>query len=581
MTSEWTMFHGDAAHSGVITGAQINATNAKNLKRVNTLEVGGAILSVPAVTSQYVYVGTANGTTASETVDKGSDQKTEQVKLANGGSFHKIALASGEIEQSYYWQTDRSEGDTHGFTGMGCTPAVVGGFVFFVAFDGCIRCLNADTLAEVWCTDLRKADSGHNQPVTNTFGTPNAEGWSSPVVANGKVYTALGEGENPDLYSFVYCMDAGTGDVEWIFCLNKFSDSEDNPPNLLPSAVVSGTPPSPFTTTDATPLSMGNSVWSAIAYDADLNRLYMTTGNPQPDNGIMYAKPYSYGILSLDADTGAVAGFYMAPVESNYRVSDIDTDFGGSPLITTLNGQKVVVAICKNGGFFVLDAESLQPVMDFRQVLPFYTDGGQIPGVDPHGNDSFEGSKEIPTNEVSNQTAAENLYGSYSTPVYDQTTNTFFVGLGGNNYHFVAPGIDYETTPFMRALSGTDLSDAWNTRVDSVAGGQVERYDLATTAYPTMPFYQTAGESGLSSPFVLNDVVVMTTSKIALYVFDAATGEMLFEDQFGAQTQGFSGGYGYCLGAAGASDGTTDYIVAGGLVLGRDGGVLCIYTLDS
>ena len=39
------------------------------------------------------------------------------------------------------------------------------------------------------------------------------------------------------------------------------------------------------------------------------------------------------------------------------------------------------------------------------------------------------------------------------------------------------------------------------------------------------------------------------------------------------QTGGFSGGYGYCLGPAVCGD----HVVAGGLIYGRDGGVLKIY----
>ena len=39
----------------------------------------------------------------------------------------------------------------------------------------------------------------------------------------------------------------------------------------------------------------------------------------------------------------------------------------------------------------------------------------------------------------------------------------FFIGLGGPNYHNASPGIDYTTTPFMRALdfNSPQLVDAW------------------------------------------------------------------------------------------------------------------------
>ena len=46
-------------------------------------------------------------------------------------------------------------------------------------------------------------------------------------IAAGKVYVALGEGENPDLYSFVYCLNAGSGDVNWIYCTCKYDEKTD------------------------------------------------------------------------------------------------------------------------------------------------------------------------------------------------------------------------------------------------------------------------------------------------------------------------------------------------------------------
>jgi hypothetical protein len=87
--------------------------------------------------------------------------------------------------------------------------------------------------------------------------------------------------------------------------------------------------------------------------------------------------------------------------------------------------------------------------------------------------------------------------------------------------------------------------------------------------------YTTAGECGLSSPAVVNDVVFCTTSKIAIYAFDVRDGKLLWWDDMGMQTDGYNGGYGYCLGPAIWKN----YVVAGALVFGRDGGVLKIYGL--
>ena len=66
-----------------------------------------------------------------------------------------------------------------------------------------------------------------------------------------------------------------------------------------------------------------------------------------------------------------------------------------------------------------------------------------------------------------------------------------------------------------------------------------------------------AGESGLSVPAVVNDVVLMATSRVALYAFRAGDGRLLWSDteHFGPQTGGMSGGYGYCMGPASPATG--------------------------
>ena len=372
MNSDWWMFHGDAAHTGFTANSSITSESMGGSKfgALYTKKVGGAILSVPAIANGFIYVGTANGTLSR---DAGGAQEA----VADGGTFNKIELSTGNIAATFHWETQRHEGDTHGFTGMGCTPAIVDGKVYFSAFDGKLRCLDSDTLELIWVTNLRLADPGKNQPVTNDAGVdkgqPQAEGWSSPLVVNGKVYVGMGEGENPDLYAFIYCLDAASGKVIWIFCTNQFVSGVPNEPNLLPGSVVSGDLPAPFKVSPTDPDSKGSVVWSAIAYDEKLNRIFCTTGNPQPDPGLVNAPHYSYGILSLDADTGEECGFYQAPPESNYRCSDIDVDFGGSPVLFEIDGRTVVSAVCKNGTLFVLDAESMT-CLKMRQLLPYYNE---------------------------------------------------------------------------------------------------------------------------------------------------------------------------------------------------------------
>jgi outer membrane protein assembly factor BamB len=552
--SNWWMYHGDHGHTGMVTGSNLNSRTVAGLKLLYDVPIPGPVLSVPAVVDGFVYGGLANVHN-----DSGS----------NGGTFLKIALATGEITAKYEWTIDPAEGDSHGFMGMGCTPAVRHGKVYFTAFNGTLYCLNQTDLRPVWITDLRNADLAHNQPVSNTPGEPGfplAAGWSSPVVGDKHVYVGIGEGENPGLFGFVFALDRETGNVVWIYCTCQFEDGVPNQPNVLPPGTIKGPLPPPFTLGPGDPRIRGCSVWSSIAFDARLNRLYCATGNPVPDSTLP-TKGFSNGILSLDAMTGAFRGFFQALPESSYRSTDNDVDFGGSPILFTVDGRRLVAAGCKNGGLFVLDAETLELVR-WRQLLPYYNDGTQIPSVDPHIGPQNRLQNlmdpEIP-NILSDEVDQENYSGTYSTPAVNSNMGRLFIGIGGNNYHPIKAGIDYSTTPFLRALDWDTLEDAW----------EMDDSDPRLYIHAQPPMYRTPGESGLSSPASVNDVVFCATSKIAIYAFHAYTGKMLWEDQLGIQTGGMNGGYGYCLGPAVSGD----YVVAGALVFGCQGGVLRIYGL--
>ena len=140
--SGWWMYHGDPAHTGFVSDSNLNTATvaSSNFKTLATLELGGPILSVPAVTDGFIYVGVAN---------------YHKAQGGNGGALHKIDIKSGKTVNTFSWNLGSDNEDAHSFTGMGCTPLVFNNRVYFGAFNGKLYCLSADSLKLQWVTDLR------------------------------------------------------------------------------------------------------------------------------------------------------------------------------------------------------------------------------------------------------------------------------------------------------------------------------------------------------------------------------------------------------------------------------------------
>jgi len=562
---DWFMYHGGYGHGGNAgSGSPLTSetVSSSQFQLLNNIQTNGCILSVPAIVDGFIYVGLGNSHDAPGSV---------------GGSLQKYDITTGDKVAEYTWPIALIDRDSHGFTGMGCTPTVINGFVYFVGFNATLYCLNQSDLSLVWSTDLRYADAAHNQPTTNTLGmaqgNPPAAGWSSPLVvslpAGPRIFLGIGEGENPSLFSFIFCLDGNTGDVVWIYCTNQFVAGQPNLVNHLPAEVLGDSVPAMYTSVAGEPVCRGCSVWAAIAYSADTGLIYASTGqpasptNPNIDQGLPTVG-WSSGILALNAISGDFVAFTQMPHATSYRPSDLDVDIGSAPTLFNQPGNGLVVGVgCKNGGFMVCDAEKLALIGSIS-LLPRFNNGTQIPEVDPHPTDQNSLNPPV-TNEVSNANLAENFSGPFNTAAVDPISGTLFIGIGGPNYHNASPGIDFNSTPFMKAIKWDTLADAW----------PMDGSDPAKYANVGASMYTNAGESGLSSPAVVNDVVFVTTSKVSIYAFKVSDGTLLWSNDIGNQTMGFNGGYGYSLGPAIWGS----YVVAGALIQGLNGGVLNIYGL--
>jgi len=472
----WWTYHHDAQLSGHASGCSaINSATVGSLTLRRTVPVNGDVAIIPTIFNGKIYVGTVN-------VPGGSP---------GGGVLYKIDLASGAIEATFATPV-RSPAY---FQGFGGSPAVVGDRVYISAIPGRVHCLDANTLAELWTTDLRVPSQAQNQPVRQG----DADCWSGPLVVGGKVYVGCGEGES-GAYGFIYCLDASNGHVLWLFSTNQFAPGVDNDPNVIPRSVAVSDPlptwASAFTLHDDPP-QRGVSVWSSCSYDRVLDRIFVGTGNAQiGDVQPLPDAKYGSGVIALDASNGAFRGFFQPLATDSYRANDTDVDVPASPLLYQHGGTHVCAIGSKGGGFFLLDAATMAPLTK-RQLLPYDTGGNPLPNVDPHAGPD------------------ENMFGIFGTAAVHNGLGRIYVGIGG-----YGGAIDSATTPFMRALDWATLDDVWAT---SVGADNVARYTV-----PRPPMYTTAGECGLSSPAVVNDVVFCSTTRPGLYAFCAHTGLCLW-----------------------------------------------------
>jgi outer membrane protein assembly factor BamB len=536
----WWMYQGDVEHSGVARGSAITSTTVGRLKLRQKVPVLSAVCTIPAIVDSKVYVGSLRTT-----------------KTSPGGVLYKIDLRTGVIDAQFEPPQRPAK---YPQVGIGGTPAIVDGRVFISTVYGQVYCLDAADLSVVWMQDLKTADALRRQPINN----PDGDCWPSPLVVDGRVYVASGEGESLlpfGPFGFVWCLDAATGLVVWVFCTSKFVDPDEpggeNRANVIPrSAAISDPLPAwamaaGFSLHDDPP-HMGAAPWSSCAYDRGLNRIYIGTGNSRPDDPLPDAR-YASGVIALDATNGEFRGFHQPLPSDNYRPNDLDVDVPCPPtLFDRDDGKRVVAYGSKGGSFFLLDAATMEVLPGGRrQLLPRdEVTGGRIHTVDPKlGGDIAQ----------QDQWRGENSSGVFASAAVDRDGRRLFVGVGGYRGN---RGL--EACPFVRALSWDDLSDAWPTKVEQVTTGGLV-YTVRRYANATPPLY-TSREAGLGSPAVVNDVVLVPSSLVGLYAMDSDTGLCLWTAP-GLPVGGFLG---FCMGPAVYGD----YVVAGA------GDGVYIYRLD-
>jgi quinohemoprotein ethanol dehydrogenase len=219
------------------------------------------------------------------------------------------------------------------------------GKVFVGTIDGRLIALNADTGMPVWST--MTVDPAKPYTITG-----------APRAAKGKVFIGNG-GAEYGVRGYVSAYDADTGALAWRF----YTTPSD--PQLPPDGAASDK----ILKELAAPTWHGRSwlgygggggtVWDAIVYDAELDQLYIGTGNGSPWNRHIRSEGkgdnlFLSSVVALDPDTGAYRWHYQETPGETWDYTATQPIILAT-LAVAGEQRPVLMHAPKNGFFYVLD----------------------------------------------------------------------------------------------------------------------------------------------------------------------------------------------------------------------------------
>jgi len=212
------------------------------------------------------------------------------------------------------------------------------GKIFLGTLDGRLIALDAGSGNRVW--ETLTIDPNFRYTITG-----------SPRVAKGKVIIGNGGGEF-GVRGYVSAYDSETGKLVWRFYTVPGDPSKPFETPILAKAAKTWSG-------EWWKLGGGGTVWNAIAYDPELDQLYIGTGNGTPWNE-KFRSPkggdnlLTCSIVALKMDTGEYVWHYQ---EDSGDAWDFDSAEDITLADLTIDGRarKVLMQAPKNGFFYVLD----------------------------------------------------------------------------------------------------------------------------------------------------------------------------------------------------------------------------------
>lgn len=316
--AEWHGVNGDSAETGFSRLDQINTTNAGQLGLAWYLDLPGeaSLQASPIFVDGLLYF------TGSYADVYAVDGRTGQLQW----KFEPKVWEHNPMKMNFGFGANRG-------------AVYANGKVFSSALDGQLFALDAKTGAKLW-----EAESTDPKGMQTVTGAPRVIG-KNVVIGNA--------GADFGQRGYVSAYDQATGKQAWKFFIVP-SSPEANKGNAALEAAAK-TWKGEFWKKQGG----GGGPWDSMTYDAELNRVYVGTGNAyeydpdlrSPGGG---DNLYTASIVALDADTGKYLWHYQVnprdawDFDSTQQIILATLKIGGKP-------RKVLMQAPKNGFYYVLD----------------------------------------------------------------------------------------------------------------------------------------------------------------------------------------------------------------------------------
>lgn len=318
-TPDWPTTGVDYAETRYSRLDQINAANVKDLGLAwsYNLESTRGVEATPVVVDGIMYVS------------------------ASWSVVHAIDTRTGNRIWTYDPQIDRSTGFKGCCDVVNRGVALWKGKVYVGAWDGRLIALDAATGKEVW----------HKNTFEGQKGSLTITG--APRVFKGKVIIGNG-GAEYGVRGYITAYDAETGEQKWRWFSVPGDPSKPFEDESMKRAARTWDPSGKWWEAGG-----GGTMWDSMTFDAELNTMYVGTGNGSPwSHKVRSPKGgdnlYLASIVALDPDTGKYKWHYQETPGDNWDYTSTqpmilaDIKIAGKP-------RKVILHAPKNGFFFVLD----------------------------------------------------------------------------------------------------------------------------------------------------------------------------------------------------------------------------------